>query len=350
MPNPAVDSHLSSENPYLQQAWDATSLAAFRRCPRYYQYTILEGRTGKGSNVHLTFGIIYHEALEEFDHAIARGMDWKSATRRAVRKAMTASGERVMAEQCQNCKRHWSFKDDTPILPDCPYCGEAKVERKEIFVPWESDHAKNRFSLVRSVVWYCDHFRDDAAETVKLEDGRPAVELSFRLELPATTPSGEPYLLCGHIDKVVKLGNELQFMDRKTTGSQISSRFFEGFNPDTQFSCYSVAMQVIFETKNVSGIIDAVQVAKTFSRFGRGLSSRTKGQIDEWLHDTIYWIKQAETCAQNGYWPMNDQACKLYGGCQFAGVCGMDPGSRHLALKDDFALRDPWNPLRNRGE
>jgi hypothetical protein len=48
---------------------------------------------------------------------------------------------------------------------------------------WQSEHNfKNKDTLVRSVVWYLEEFKDDPCETVILGDGRPAVELTFTFQ------------------------------------------------------------------------------------------------------------------------------------------------------------------------
>src|SRR5258708_6323590 len=67
-PNVAPD----TPSPYLPEtniryAWDSTCLSAFKTCPRYYQYSILEGWTSREESVHLRFGIEYHQALHDYE-------------------------------------------------------------------------------------------------------------------------------------------------------------------------------------------------------------------------------------------------------------------------------------------
>lgn len=309
----------STSNPNLQIAWDATSLAAFRRCPRYYQLSILEGWRTKFENDDITFGSLYHEALEKYDKARGNGISYSDALRLSVRHALVASGTR---------------------------------DASGVFHPWATDNPnKNRFTLIRSIVWYLCQFKDDVFETLKLPDGRAAVELSFRIPLPLMAYTGEPYVLCGHLDRVVKDDPHAQVIDRKTTKTSLTTRYFERYNPDTQFTCYSVATRVMFGTEEVRLVIDAVQLAVNFSRFMRGSTGRTKAQMDEWINDTLYWIQQAEACAKKGYYPMNDQACGLYGKCTYRdSVCSLDPAARSTFLKGKFEQKDRWDPLKIRGE
>ena len=69
--------------------------------------------------------------------------------------------------------------------------------------------AGNRLTLLRSVVWYLDQFEHDSLETVILQDGKPAVELSFRFLTNYQAPTGEPFLLCGHFDRVALFNDEI---------------------------------------------------------------------------------------------------------------------------------------------
>lgn len=303
----AAQSPFSPSLPTLQIAWDSTSLGLLKTCPRKYYYKMVERWNTKEQSLHLDFGIFYHSALEEFDKAKAQGATHDEATRTSIRKAMEIS------------------KDFT------------------------GDNIKNRFTLVRSIVWYLEHFREDPAETIILANGKPAVELSFRMDLPFNTPDGEPYLLCGHLDKAVRWQGAVYILDRKTTKGQVGSYYFDKFSPENQMSLYSLAGKVVLERDASGIIIDAVQLAVGFARFARGIVHRTKGQLDEWLADTETWIRLAEHFAKTKSWPMNDKSCDMYGGCEFREVCSKDASIRETFLQADFIKRE-WNPLQSRGD
>ncbi len=110
--------------------------------------------------------------------------------------------------------------------------------------PWlSSDPNKNRGTLVRSVVWYTEEYRDDPLETVVLRNGKPAVELSCAMPLGYTTrETGEDLILCGHLDKLVRIRNQpyTYILDRKTTKKTLNRYYFDQFNPNNQFSTYTV--------------------------------------------------------------------------------------------------------------
>lgn len=348
----------------FQLAWDSTSLGIFKECPRKYQLAILEGWTGKALNIHLTFGILVHECLEAYDRARAEGQEYEDAVRVATRRALEGSVT-TPVEDCPKCGKHTyevallhSFDPAISGSPEilsgwhwyctaCHYSSEARAFPRPLaeFPPIKT---KTRYNLVRTIVWYLDYFKDDPLKTITLANGKPAVELSFRFELPLDNPFGEPYLLSGHLDRLVEFGGDVWVNDRKTTGGTISTDFFSHFSPDNQMSLYTAGSQIALSVPAKGVIIDGMQIAVNFSRFQRGFVTRTNSQMIEWLADTHYWIKQAEARAAEGRWPMNDKSCGNYGGCPFRGICGKDPAVRQTFLQSDFH-RSWWDPLEPRG-
>jgi hypothetical protein len=195
-------------------------------------------------------------------------------------------------------------------------------------LPWDSGHpSKTRETLIRSIIWYLDQFRDDPAKTVVLANGKPAVELSFRMELEwgpraaqvpdpldgnedghLGTHTEQPYILCGHLDRVVEFNSQTFGMDRKTTGSALTPYYFDNFSPDNQMSIYTIVTKVQFGVPISGMIIDAAQIAVGFTRFQRGFTYRTDAILEEWLQDFRHWTALAEGFAEAGHWPMNDRA------------------------------------------
>lgn len=309
---------ISTENslsPYLpgtkiQYAFDSTSLGEFKTCPRKYFYSQLEGWRKVGRpKTDLEYGQIYHSALETYDKRKASGNDHRDSMRAAVHHVLHHT---------------WDVEAAKP---------------KEF-----DDNIKTRYTLLRSVVWYLEQFEDDPCKTVILRDGRPAVELSFRL------PVDNGIVLCGHLDRVVEFQGSKYVMDRKTTKTTISSYYFDRYAPDNQMSLYTLAGRIILESPVRGVIIDAAQIAIGFSRFERGFISRSEGELEEWLDQTYAWIASAQAMARNPVaesFPMNDKSCHNYGGCPFRGVCASDPRTRASVLESEYERRF-WNPLETR--
>lgn len=319
----------SKINPLLQLAWDSVSLGAAKKCPRYYQLSIVEGwRKTRGNSLHFRFGILYHRALEVYDHGKSEGLDHEDAMRKALRDLVHG----CMDEQPDGTFKVWDPNEDL---------SEEKAEK----------NPKTIYTLFRSVVWYLERFGlNDPIKTIQLANGKPAVELSFRYDSGFRThTTDEPIMLSGHLDRLGTFTQQPHVVDRKTSGTTLGQYYFDQFNPNNQMTGYALAGRIVSDTPVKGVIIDAVQIAKGFSAFQRGFTNRSEGQLVEWLHDAQYWIGQAELWATQKYWPMNDTSCNDYGGCVFRGICSKDPAVREHYLKTDFHI-EKWDPLKVRGD
>lgn len=303
----------------IQYAWDSTSLGYLKTCPRLYQYIMIDGWSAKDESIHLFFGIQYHKSLEEYDSFKLSGSSHEEAISSTVRNLMS----RV---------RDWDV--DTSHRPG---------------------NYKNPRSVVQLVIDYLDHYKDDPAKTVLLENGKPATELSFRFPLDFGPQAGDGtalYMLCGHLDRVVTFNDELFVMDHKTTTAAIGSYFFDQWSPNNQMTLYTIAGQIVLKTLIKGVILDAAGVLiEKPNDFKRGFTFRTPDQISEWLTDLKSWLTLAETYATMEYWPQNDTACDKFGGCKFRSVCSRDPAVRERFLEADFVkqpVEERWNPLKPR--
>lgn len=296
-----------------QFAWDSTSLGWLKECPRKYKFSMIDGWTqGEGDlSPHLFFGLIYQKCLETYDRLLAQGVAKEEALLDVVHLAL---------------KSTW-----TPSEPAAEGFGKPGHG-------WESDDTnKTRYTLLRSVVWHILEYYDDNLETLILADGKPAVELNFKLEVGGI-------MLCGHLDRVVLWDGDLYVLDHKTTKSAITGHYFQQFRPDNQMSLYSLAASIIFESPIKGVIIDAAQIMVGFTRFQRGFTHRTPAELEEWLRETRFHIDQAHHYADCGVYPLNDKSCDKYGGCVFRPICSSSPEVRAKLLESSFKKRE-WNPL-----
>ena len=331
----------------VQFAWDSTSIGLFKTCPRLYQYTMLEGWQAKGESVHLRFGIEYHQALQEYDVSRANGVNHEDSIHDVVSELWVRT-------------RDWDFDKET-----------------------KAGRYKNPDTLISLVIDYLDHFgENDPAETYIKADGAPAVELSFQFPLdwgpvateqtvlermdqlgaagrekpgdpkPPIPLATQPYLLCGHLDRVVHLNGALLVMDRKTTTTTLGPYYFAQYEPHNQMTLYSLAGRVVLNAPIRGVCIDAAQVLlDSPNRFVRGFTYRTPDQLDEWLEDLAVLLRSAEAYATAGHWPMNDTACDKFGGCRFREICSKSPQVRPNFLRANFEQLEPdarWNPLKPR--
>lgn len=311
----------------LQFAWDATSLKLAEECPRKYYYQMIEGwQSASRSNVHLRFGSLYATALEHYYKHRALGLSSQEALEEVVLEALLNTWDRV--EKVDEIQ------------------GGPGIEVEKALNgggPWISAHAaKTRENLIRTIIWYVDQFENEATEVVMLADGKPAVELSFSLEVD------DGIVFCGHLDRLVTYAHDKYVMDQKTTGSTISNNYFDGYNPDIQFSMYTFAGQSVFHIPLRGVIIDAAQIAVGFSRFERGFTFRSASQLSEWYDEMLTLIETTQGYARENHFPMNRSSCGNYGGCPFRKVCSRDPAVRPNFLAADFVKGPSWDPLDRR--
>lgn len=293
----------------VQWAWDSTSLSALKVCPRYYKYVMIDGWETKEESVHLRFGIEYHRALQDYDLSRAANIVHDDAVHDVIRELLIRTSN------------------------------------------FESDHkTKTRESLIRTVIWYIEQFKDDTAETLIKSDGTPAVEESFKFPLDWKAQLDEEnigYWLCGHLDKIVRFNDELFVKDYKT----VYTFWGKSWEPDNQMTLYTLASRIVLGTAVRGVIIDMAQVKQDVTEFKRDFTFRTEDQLQEWLADLRYWLTLAEQYAVNNYWPMNDLSCDKYGGCRFREVCSKSPAVRDRFLEGSFVKQPPeerWNPLKPR--
>lgn len=333
-------------------------------CPRQYQLAILEG--WGGSTIDLTFGVIFASAVETFKKALLDGKSWEDAQFAAFNYAFERSWDPIVGPFGGQYRTQWRckgevkyknakgnpakcprshkgvwFEDEPPTI--CGDCG-SEVEIASNWVP--ENPAKDRYTLLRLVVWYCEENRNSSFKPYTFPDGTPAVELSFRMPLGWTSPYGDPYMLCGHIDSLMTFGQETFITDNKTTKSALGPVYWAGYSPNIQVEVYDLAGSMLFQDLSLKGVvIEGAQTLQSGARFGQGIIYRNDSQREETLREIRYWIGQAEKWAADGYWPRNTAACYL---CGFKQVCNKDPQTRDMYLKSGFQKREPWNPLVER--
>ena len=319
-PNPIRES-FSSVLPSLQLAHDSVSIGAAKTCKRYYKYSILDGWTDKKDKIDLEFGIYFHSATEEYHRAEAKGKSHDEALESALDRTLSDT---------------W---------------------RSEFSRPWDStDPNKNRGGLIRSVIWYVEHFKGDSLKTVILSNGKPAIEVPFSIEIGYTSRlTGEKFLLCGRLDKLGDLNGQYWIVDKKTTKYTLGPSYFARYTPDNQVSTYSFAGSIMFPFSISGVIIDAAQILKDSTRFQRGFVPRSKSQLEEWIRGVYTLFSEIETCIETNHWPMNDRACgiprldektgEVRYGCQFREVCAAGPEMREKLLALNFKRRF-WDPVK----
>ncbi len=292
--------------PTLQKAWDNTSIKALKACNYLYHKTIGTGFRPKRVHPRLDYGTYFHWGMEQYEKLRVKKISQEEALHKII-----------------------------PLV----------LARMKNFP--EDDTTYTKQNLIRAIIWYVDQYYKDVAETYIMSDGRPAVELSFRVPLPINSPDGDPYIYCGHIDRMVTYAGLIYNTDYKTTKYALDNKYFKQFSPDSQMSGYIYGTKIGFNEPIAGAMIDGIQLGVTYNRFARRFVLRTEEQTEEWLENTCHWIKVAEAAAISGKWYMNEEFCSMYGGCAMREVCSKSLSTRELWYRNKFH-HAPWNPLENR--
>ena len=286
--------------PGMRKVWDYTSLNTLKQCPTLAHYKLHLNRQPSGQRAPLVFGIEFHSCLELYDKLRFEGALHDEAQAKAVSQALH-------------------------------------------FTPTWEDNNRTRETLVRSVIYYTEQHKDDVLQTYILPQGVPAIELSFRFELPIPSPDGDSYIYCGHIDKIASMEDVLYVVDRKHTTSTLGSNYFDRYLVNAQLMGYMCGARILTGREIRAAVVDAAQIAVSFTRFGRSIFSYTDAQLDEWLHNTCSYILQMEDYVKGDNFPMNDSACGNFGGCAFTQVCSSPPSIREAILNSNYEER-LWDP------
>lgn len=198
----------------VQRVWDSTSLSLAMKCPKLYEYRMIRSIVSNQTKVDFLFGGLYASALEHFYKYRTEGATIDEALERVVRETLVKT---------------W-----TPTGP--------------VAFPHET---KTRMNLIRTIVWYIDEFAEETEDTPKthiLQNGKPAVELSFTLEMSADI------LYAGHLDRVVDYGGGLYWMDQKAQPLDATVLTPTGFTPIRALSVGDYAMGVDGQIYTIEGI------------------------------------------------------------------------------------------------
>lgn len=354
----------SAHNLRLQVAWDATSLGATMFCPRFYQYSILEGWASP--SIDLQFGILVHQGAEIYNKALLRGSTWEEAQAEAVEGVFNAShdfgGEFIDMWRCKGeTLKGFPYRNAKGNVAKCPYshkgkwfeapgpalCGACGSETETVNRYFPYHKQKHRANLLRAVTWGAEEERDGPfrpiADPVTQE---PLVEIHFITKLEQVNRYGENYWLCGYLDAVKSYEDEHYITDKKSTKNWLGDAYYSQFAPNIQVNTYDyVGARHLFPSLEIKGIlIEAIQLTLDGARFGKHMIKRSEVLRKEYLYDTMYWIKQAEEQATHGYWPKNERNCYM---CAFKEVCSSEPQHRQAILEGRFTKR-VWDPTKER--
>ena len=299
--------HTTNDNSAFENGkqiyWDSTSLKRAMTCPKLYEYEAMASLTPHENSIHLRFGILWATTIENYYTRLQSGEPRESAVHAIVTNLL-----------------------EKGLVPDP-----------------DKDN-KTIGTLIRSFVWYAEHFADQDLKVLVQPSGEIYSEYHFKLPFPER----EGMFLTGHLDLVAELADGIYIIDQKTTGSQFTNQYTANFSPDVQMSMYNWAGRQLFGDDFRGVMIDAMQVQKTMTRFHRFPVNRTAAQIEEFLKDISLVVDEVHRYNDMAYYPMRTESCNKYMGCPFRKICSEPPVMRPTLLEMEFTVGDAWNPSKER--
>lgn len=216
--NAPAPSNFSTLTPNFATTWDSTTLSWLKKCPVYYKRTAIDGWTSRHQGIHLRFGSLYASSLERFAHSKASGEPHDTAVLRMVRWALENSGEYVFDHDEETRRAYNPVRVGGVLHWQDIETGELCTDFTPTFIPWNPSpdpdaNIKNRYTLIRTLVWNADERQTSPFTTLILANGKPAVELSFNFAF--TEIDGEAISLSGHLDEVVEAAGDIYVRDDK---------------------------------------------------------------------------------------------------------------------------------------
>jgi len=319
----------------MLRLYDNTRLSDFKRCPRYYMFRHELNWVVKGHSTALIFGGAWHAAQE----VIWAGFASHVPPRELARSAYGA----FLEYWCGN---------GMPAPTDMDYEMEKEL----------SPRTPGR--ALEMIVAYIDK-RYSSSDDFELI----AIEKPFIVPLD---PNDDTLFYIGKIDKIVKRRGKVLGIEHKTTtaykktgpggGAPFRGGFVDSFSPNSQVDGYAYALHMIYPGE-VGGIwVDAALVHKHEEGFLFIPVDRKMEQLDAWLWEVRWWIKQVErekgmlqdaiSNSRHGVkepylaaFPKNTNSCWDFGSsCPYLDLCKAWPNPLNHGVPAGY-VEERWDPL-----
>ena len=134
------------------------------------------------------------------------------------------------------------------------------------------------------------------------------------------------------IDLILQLSNCVMPIDHKSAKSRRDPNQLAN-----QFKGYCKALGVNSIMINEIGF---QKTLKPQDKFRRHTLSFSQPVLDEWVNNTVWWVRSAIQQIEENNYPQNFTSCDKYSGCIFKPVCIADPEIRDYKIKSLFGVKE----------
>lgn len=167
---------------------------------------------------------------------------------------------------------------------------------------------------------------------VAIYDGKPAIELSFKIVLP------DGFTYRGFVDIVLKhkITGEIIVLELKTDSGNFVNHY--KYKNSAQAIGYSVVLDKIAPELSAYSVYYLVYMTR-LERFEPFDFPKTYNQRALWLRDMIYDLESiqryVEAEGNNGIWPQHGESCSSWGRpCEFMDICHLDTANVITKLRE----------------
>lgn len=278
-------------------AIDSQKLETIQLCPRKFYYNFQRNLVPEVTKNYFERGSLLHHMLAEY---------------------YTAQTNHNVVEVSSGIKL---YKDAIPRQHALEYAIEEGY-KYSVELALDNDDIAN---TIQNFHHYCLNYIDDrwtpqftekVAARVIFEDDHFCFIYQGKIDLGVTIPGVTGIIPVDH--KSVK---------RRGTEMDLSNQFM-GY-------CWLLGTNNL--VKNEIGFQKTLDVK---DRMRRIMFSYSKARIDEWVGNSISWIKQLIYCIESDNWLMNLSSCNKFDGCHYAALCMSSPEDRERKMDRLYKVRE----------
>lgn len=162
----------------------------------------------------------------------------------------------------------------------------------------------------------------------------------------------------GRIDGVLRIGNDINILEDKTT-SALGPSFFKTIKSSFQVSLYlwvsdQLGLFKIGEKPTTPRcVINAMRVHPKEFKFDRDIVMKSRHKLNLIQENLLDWIRQIFWSEQTGIYPMNDidgSICEKYGGCEYLPLRYATKSMQETLIKSSFKPLEYQEPEEGSNE
>lgn len=299
--------------PQSKQAsyYDNTMLSAYKDCPRKYQLRHALGWRSAGVSLPLNFGLSWHSAMDVvWEHA-------KQVSERDLRDF--AMAKFIETWEAQGLTLDLSMEDMEKMSPRTPGVANEMLHH----------YISKRWKMLQE------------AELL-------AGEQPFAVPLPQL----DNVWYIGRLDKVVEFNGQKIVIEHKTTTEYkkdggFRSTYVESWYSDSQVKGYQYGGGLFFPGLTQVWVDAALVHKQVHDAFRFVPVAHQFPLLQEWVGDTVDWVKRVEADLTRGYFPKNENSCMgKYGACPFLNICRTTADPAKLSAVPEGYLLERWEPFK----